>query len=107
MGEKRGIKEVQPAFFDSEGKIEVYALDLERAYAGGVTGAEHLQFTKDAIKNNFIPKPTMIPKEKYTFTLVKDFKRDSMQLAVFSPLGGTSFTLSAKCTPPKSAEAKK
>lgn len=111
MGEKRGIKEVQPAFFDSEGKIEVYALDLERtagsAGGGSVTGTDHLQFTKDAIKNNFIPKPTMIPKEKYTFTLEKDFKRDSMQLAVFSPLGGTSFALSAKCTPPKSAEPKK
>lgn len=103
MGEKRSIKEIQPAFFDAEGKIEVYALDIERSSSGGVTGAEHLAFTKDAIKNNFIPKPKVIEKENYSFTLVKDFKKDSMQLAVFSPLGGTSFALSAKCTPPKSA----
>ena len=107
MGEKRSIKEIQPAFFDSEGKIEVYALDLERLGAGTATGAEHLPFTRDAIKSGLIPKPTIIPKENFTFTLVKDFKRDAMQLAVFSPLGGTSFALNAKCTPPKSEGEKK
>lgn len=104
MGEKRSIKELQPKFFDSEGKIEVYALNLERGaeinVGGTALGAEHLPFTADAIKSGLIPKPTIIPKEDFAFTLTKDFKRDAMQLAVFSPLGGTSFSLSAKCTPP-------
>jgi hypothetical protein len=62
--------------------------------------AEHLPFTTASIKNGLIPKPTIIPKENLSFTLIKDFKRDAMQLAVFSPLGGTAFSLSAKCTPP-------
>jgi hypothetical protein len=105
MGEKRSIKEIQPKFFDSEGKIEVYALltDLDKGAApdtNPVLGTEHLAFTKEAIKNGLIAKPTVIAKEDFAFTLLKDFKRDAMQLAVFSPLGGTSFSLSAVCTPP-------
>ena len=103
MGEKRGIKEIQPKFFDSEGKIEVYALNLERGAElkiDGMSSAEHLPFTTASIKSGLIPKPTIIPKENFSFTLIKDFKRDAMQLAVFSPLGGTAFSLSAKCTPP-------
>jgi len=106
MGERRSIKEIQPKFFDAEGKIEVYALDPEKKGSKDVTGADHITFTSDAIKNGLIAKPVVIPKDNFSFTLLKDFKRDSMQLAVFSPLGGTSFALSAKCTPPPTDEKK-
>lgn len=104
MGEMRDIKEVQPAFFDKEGKIEVYALDIQKGVDSGV---QQLVFTAKAIKEGIIPSPPMIAKETLSFTLTKDFKRDYLKLAVFSPLGGTSFSLKAKCTPPPTPKAPK
>lgn len=98
MGEKRTIKEIQPKFFDAEGKIEVYATADPLQHPD--TAPDLLPYiggTKEAIKQKLIPAPIMAELKTFEFTLTKDFSQDFLKLAVFSPLSGTAFALKSKC----------
>jgi hypothetical protein len=99
MGEKRTIKEIQPKFFDAEGKIEVYATaDPLQHPDTAPTLLPYIGGTKEAIKQKLIPTPIMAELKTFEFTLTKDFSSDFLKLAVFSPLAGTAFALKAKCS---------
>ena len=98
LGYKKTIKEIQPKFFDADGKIEVYATrdPLLRPITDSNL-ASQLGTTKEAMKTKIIPVPTIAEPTTFEFTLEKEWSRDAVKLAVFSPLSGTSFALKSKC----------
>lgn len=99
LGVKKTIKELQPKFFDANGKIEVYATSdplLREVSSPNLAG--HLATTKEAMKSKIIPVPTIAEPTTFEFTLEKEWARDAVKLVVFSPLSGTSFALKSKCS---------
>lgn len=91
----KSIKEICPGFFDKDGKIEVYATSTpERLKSFGVP---EISETADLILGGLLPKPPMADKTKVSIEVKKNIFIDSVSLAAFSPVSGTSFQLKTKC----------
>ena len=88
------IKEICPEFFDSEGKIEVYRnMDLL-----GLRSRTSGKKTYDLLKAGKLTQSPKISGDKISIKIKKNAVRDAVTLVAFSPIEGTRFSLSTKCT---------
>jgi hypothetical protein len=100
LGIKGDIKSIQPKFFDSNGKIEIYAnKKIEEMPSGGDNAM--IANTKNYIIKKILPTPNVCDPIELQLKIVKAFVKDSLDLVVFSPCAGTSFALDATCEAPK------
>jgi hypothetical protein len=100
LGIKGDIKSIQPKFFDSSGKIEIYANKQIKDMPSGGDNAM-IANTKDYIMKKILPTPNVCDPIELQLKIVKAFVKDSLDLIVFSPCAGTSFALDATCEAPK------
>lgn len=95
MGIKGDIKSLQPKFFDSEGKIEVYSnKKIEDMPTDNIYGKN----VKDYIAKKIVPMPIVCDPVEVQINLTKKYTEDQFKLSVFSPCAGTVFHLNSKCS---------
>ena len=100
LGIKGDIKTVQPKFFDSSGKIEIYANKQIKDMPSGGDNAM-VANTRDYITKKILPTPNVCDPVELQLKIMKAFAKDSLDLIVFSPCAGTSFALDSTCESPK------
>jgi len=103
LGIKGDIKTIQPKFFDSNGKIEIYSNKQIKDMPSGGDNAM-VANTKDYITKKILPTPNVCDPIELQLKVVKTFVKDSLDLIVFSPCAGTSFSLDATCEAPAPAK---
>ena len=101
------ISEICPEFFDSDGKIEVYAsvspdkIEAEPAsqFLDPMINAERNNAFETAkmILSGELTKSPILKDYQVSITIVKNITRDAVTLVAFSPVSGTSFSLETKC----------
>ena len=100
LGIKGDVKSIQPKFFDKEGKIEIYAnKEVKDMPSGG--DVSMMANNKDYFIKKILPTPPICAPMELQLKVVKTFVKDSLDLVVFSPCAGTSFSLDSTCKGPK------
>ena len=91
------IKDICPQFFDSSGKIEVYAtkdkseLKVDKDYPGPSA------MTIPLLKSGALAQSPKIDNKALEITVTKNITREQVTLVAFSPLAGTMFGISTEC----------
>lgn len=88
------IKQICPEFFDSEGKIEVYATESPDKIK---TDTDAVMQTAKMLASGELVKSPMLEDAQVSVTIQKNITRDAVTLVAFSPVSGTSFDVSAAC----------
>ena len=100
MGIKGDIKSLQPKFFDSKGKIEIYSNKAVKDMPSN-ENVKMNAYNKEYIIKKILPTPPICDPVELELIVKKKFVRDSLDLVVFSPCAGTSFSLDSVCKSPK------
>jgi hypothetical protein len=88
------ISQICPGFFDSEGKIEVYATKSP----GEVDSpSEEVTKTSKMVASGELKKSPVLEDAQVSITIQKNITRDAVTLVAFSPVSGTSFALETEC----------
>ena len=92
------IKDICPQFFDSSGKIEVYATkDKSELRAIGDTSSDSGAWTIELLKSGALKQSPKIDNSIMKIEVTKNIVRDEITLGAFSPVAGTRFNLKTTC----------
>lgn len=92
------IKDICPKFFDSSGKIEVYATkDKSELKVAKDIVNDPSAITIQLLKSGALAQSPKIDNEALKIKVTKNITRDEVTLVAFSPVEGTSFALNTKC----------
>ncbi len=89
------ISQMFPEFFDSNGKIEVYATKSPDELVA--TKSEEVDKTSKMLANGELEKSPLLKNTQISITVEKNITRDEVTLVAFSPVSGTAFALETKC----------
>ena len=92
------IKDICPEFFDSNGKIEVYATkDKSELRIAKDLANDPSAITIELLKSGALPQSPKISLQSMKIEVTKNITRDEVTLVAFSPVAGTSFGLKTEC----------
>ena len=90
------ISQICPGFFDSEGKIEVYAtISPDEAKSNSIS--QLVRDTAEMISSGKLAKSPVLKDTQVSIEITKNITRDAVTLVAFSPVSGTSFAVVAEC----------
>jgi hypothetical protein len=90
------ISQICPGFFDSEGKIEVYAT-ISPDEAKVNSNSQLVRDTAEMIASGKLAKSPVLKDTQVSIEITKNITRDAVTLVAFSPVSGTSFAVVAEC----------
>jgi len=88
------ISQICPEFFDSDGKIEVYATKSPDKVK---SDTDSVIQTAKMLASGELEKSPMLKDTQAYLTVQKNITRDAVTLVAFSPVSGTSFSVVAEC----------
>ena len=92
------IKDICPQFFDSSGKIEVYATkDKSELKVPKDSAKDASEMTIQLLKSGALAQSPKIDNKALEITVTKNITREQVTLVAFSPVSGTIFEISTEC----------
>jgi hypothetical protein len=92
------IKDICPQFFDSSGKIEVYAAkNKSELKVDKDSSSDASSMTIQLLKSGTLAQSPKIDNKALGIPVTKNITREQVTLVAFSPVAGTRFGISTEC----------